>query len=242
MYFDYRAKARLYHEYRSRLSNLVNFGNQDQSMIGSPDPYIYYIIESVHDWIFSLFLYSSIPSPWLMRILLKGVHPIIFLSNIFPNFHLIQKCIHNQQLFQNKDDRMKSLQKDLAILWTIFDKLWQFRTQCTVKASYSHSLLTVSGSKEQQLLETTHFLLAMFTMFHHHLQCTVKSQRLWSIKIKYGGSDIQSQLVTCFGLKHHQRVDFLKRNISNAPCSITVQAYSKTAMFTMFHHHLSSAW
>ena len=26
-YFNYRAKARLYHEYRSRLSNLVNFGN-----------------------------------------------------------------------------------------------------------------------------------------------------------------------------------------------------------------------
>ena len=31
----------------------------------------------------------------------KGLHPIIFVSNIFPNSHLIQKCIHNQQLFQN---------------------------------------------------------------------------------------------------------------------------------------------
>jgi hypothetical protein len=31
--------------------------------------------------------------------LLKGVHSIIFVSNIFPNSHLIQKCIQNQQLF-----------------------------------------------------------------------------------------------------------------------------------------------
>jgi hypothetical protein len=30
--------------------------------------------------------------------LLKGVHPIIFVSNIFPNSHLIQKCIQNQQV------------------------------------------------------------------------------------------------------------------------------------------------
>jgi hypothetical protein len=30
-----------------------------------------------------------------MWLLLKGVYPIIFVSNIFPNFHLIQKCIHN---------------------------------------------------------------------------------------------------------------------------------------------------
>ena len=64
--------------------------------------------------------------------LLKGVHPIIFVLNIFPNLHLIQKYIHNQQLFWNscwlcictflnqmrigknighKDDRMKSLYK-----------------------------------------------------------------------------------------------------------------------------------
>ena len=116
MYFDYRAKARLYHEYRSRLSNLVNFGNQDQSMIGSPDPYINYIIESVHDWIFSLFLYSSIPSPWLMRILLKGVHPIIFVMNIFPNLHLIQKCIH--QVIHNffRHQGIKVLLK-LQFLW-----------------------------------------------------------------------------------------------------------------------------
>ena len=33
--------------------------------------------------------------------LLKGVHPIIFVLNIFPNLHLIQKYIHNQQLFWN---------------------------------------------------------------------------------------------------------------------------------------------
>ena len=33
--------------------------------------------------------------------LLKGVHPIIFVLNIFPNLHLIQKCIHNHQLFWN---------------------------------------------------------------------------------------------------------------------------------------------
>ena len=33
--------------------------------------------------------------------LLKELHPIIFVSNIFPNSHLIQKCIHNQQMFQN---------------------------------------------------------------------------------------------------------------------------------------------
>ena len=59
-------------------------------------------------------------------IALKGVHPIMFVLNIFPNLHLIQKCIYNQQLFWNsmytflnqmrigknirhKDDRMKSL-------------------------------------------------------------------------------------------------------------------------------------
>jgi hypothetical protein len=29
------------------------------------------------------------------------------------------------------------------------------------------------------------------------------------VEKKYGGSDIWSQLVTCFGLKHHQRVDFM---------------------------------
>ena len=47
---------------------------------------------------------------------LKWLHYIIFVSNIFPNSHLIQKCIHNQQLFmkigkniQHKDDRMNSL-------------------------------------------------------------------------------------------------------------------------------------
>ena len=33
--------------------------------------------------------------------LVKCLHPIIFVSNIFPNSHLIQKCIHNQQLFWN---------------------------------------------------------------------------------------------------------------------------------------------
>ena len=33
--------------------------------------------------------------------LLKWVHSIILVSNIFPNSHLIQKCIQNQQLFQN---------------------------------------------------------------------------------------------------------------------------------------------
>ena len=33
------------------------------------------------------------------NIFLKGVHPIIYVSNIFPNSHLIQKCIQFQQLF-----------------------------------------------------------------------------------------------------------------------------------------------
>ena len=28
--------------------------------------------------------------------IIKGVHPLIFVLNIFPNSHLIQKCIHNQ--------------------------------------------------------------------------------------------------------------------------------------------------
>ena len=32
---------------------------------------------------------------------LKGAHPIIFVPNIFPNSHLIQKCIWNPQLFWN---------------------------------------------------------------------------------------------------------------------------------------------
>ena len=36
-----------------------------------------------------------------LEILLKRVHSIIFVSNIFPNSHLIQKSIQNQQLFQN---------------------------------------------------------------------------------------------------------------------------------------------
>ena len=56
---------------------------------------------------------------------LKGVNPIIFVLNIFPNSHLIQKCIQNQQLLlilytllnqmrvvkniRHKDDRMNSL-------------------------------------------------------------------------------------------------------------------------------------
>jgi len=37
----------------------------------------------------------------IRTLLLQGVYPIIFVSNIFPNSHLIQKCIHNRQLFQN---------------------------------------------------------------------------------------------------------------------------------------------
>ena len=57
--------------------------------------------------------------------LLKGGYPIIFESNVFPNSHLIQKCIQNQQQLlilytflnqmrvvkniRRKDDRMKSL-------------------------------------------------------------------------------------------------------------------------------------
>ena len=37
----------------------------------------------------------------VLKKLLKGVHPIIFVWNIFPHSHLIHICIHNQQLFQN---------------------------------------------------------------------------------------------------------------------------------------------
>ena len=46
--------------------------------------------------------WADFESSYSQRIiwLLKGVHPIIFVSNIFPNSHLIQKCIQNQQLFQ----------------------------------------------------------------------------------------------------------------------------------------------
>ena len=40
---------------------------------------------------------------------LKGVHSIIFVLNIFPNYHLIQKCIRNQQLIRHKDDKMNLL-------------------------------------------------------------------------------------------------------------------------------------
>ena len=45
---------------------------------------------------FRLLTFLKLPSA-----LLKGVHPIIFGSNIFPNSHLIQKCIQFQQLFWN---------------------------------------------------------------------------------------------------------------------------------------------
>ena len=38
---------------------------------------------------------------FFIYIQLMGVHPIIFVSNIFRNSHLILKCIHNQQLFWN---------------------------------------------------------------------------------------------------------------------------------------------
>ena len=38
---------------------------------------------------------------YVLVYVLKGVHPIIFVSNIFPNSHLIQKFIQNQQLIQN---------------------------------------------------------------------------------------------------------------------------------------------
>ena len=76
-------------------------------------------------WTHSNFFIISKQQPWFM-IYIKGVHPIFFVLNIFPNLHLIQKCIYNQQLFWNsmytflnqmrigknirhKDDRIKSL-------------------------------------------------------------------------------------------------------------------------------------
>ena len=72
-------------------------------------------------WTHSNFFIISKQQPWFM-IYIKGVHPTVFVLNIFPNLHLIQKCIYNQQLFWNimnqmriwknirhKDDRMKSL-------------------------------------------------------------------------------------------------------------------------------------
>ena len=34
---------------------------------------------------------------WFSNIYLKWVHPIIFVSNVFHNSHLIQKCIQNQK-------------------------------------------------------------------------------------------------------------------------------------------------
>ena len=62
--------------------------------------------------------------PVLVEVL-KGGYPIIFASYVFPNSHLIQKCIQNQQLLlilytflnqmkvgkniRHKDDRMNSL-------------------------------------------------------------------------------------------------------------------------------------
>ena len=49
-------------------------------------------------WVNQTKSYFYIP---LAESFLKGVHPIIFMLNIFPNSQLIQKCIHNQQLFQN---------------------------------------------------------------------------------------------------------------------------------------------
>ena len=60
-----------------------------------------------------------------MNAKLKGSYPIIFVSNVFHNSHLIQKCIQIQQLLlilytllnqmrvvkniRKKDDRMNSL-------------------------------------------------------------------------------------------------------------------------------------
>ena len=44
---------------------------------------------------------SKLCNPFPKQYKLKWLHPIIFVSNIFPNSHLIQKCIHNQQLFLN---------------------------------------------------------------------------------------------------------------------------------------------
>ena len=80
----------------------------------------------VATWTHSNFFIISKQQPWFMIYIVKGVHPTVFVLNIFPNLHLIQKCIYNQQLFWNsmytflnqmrigknirhKDDRMKSL-------------------------------------------------------------------------------------------------------------------------------------
>ena len=61
------------------------------------------------DFIFRAFMAGGLELASLGRFIykiaisLKGVHPIIFVSNIFPNSQLIQKCIYYQQLFQNSN-------------------------------------------------------------------------------------------------------------------------------------------
>ena len=67
---------------------------------------------------------------------IKWLHPIIFVSNIFPNSHLIQKCIHNQQLFQNScwlciyfwiKWRLGKIFNTKMIGWTPFSSFFLFK-------------------------------------------------------------------------------------------------------------------
>ena len=55
------------------------------------------ILDGGKDFFFLISLILS-KSPIYKFSRLKGVHPIIFVPNIFPNSHLIQKCMHSQQL------------------------------------------------------------------------------------------------------------------------------------------------
>ena len=50
---------------------------------------------------------NKIKQSRLIEFFLKGVHPMIFVLNIFPNLHLNQMRIRKN--IRHKDDRMKSL-------------------------------------------------------------------------------------------------------------------------------------
>ena len=58
------------------------------------------ILDGGTDFFFLISLILS-KSPIYKFSRLKGVHPIIFVSNIFPNSHLIQKRIHNQLILNS---------------------------------------------------------------------------------------------------------------------------------------------
>ena len=74
---------------------------------------------------------------------LKGVHTIIFGSNIFPNSHLIQKCIQFQQLFWNScisesNENWEKIFSTKMRRWTPFNSWSNFYFSFECPSSNSH--------------------------------------------------------------------------------------------------------